>query len=266
MSKASTIINVLAIIGALAWLPHILRWLYAWLIKPKLRFVPDSKSEIGYNTLGPIFNQNFAVITELKDALIERILLTLTHESGEKHEFIWKSLSEKGFEVTDISGGRAEYSKLQPAIALKVWVMGLVEKKILFRDYTYEKNSHDLSYKLTEKQNRLKKVDTTKYKDQLLESKELSDFLDFAKKSFYWRQGKYTITLYAHEKSLKKLHVENFEFTLIKNDSERLEKNIEFIQQEIKYSIEYDGVPYEKWPPKPNFNWIFPNFQRKNNT
>ena len=263
MSKASTIISVLAIIGALAWLPHILRWLYAWLIKPKLRFVPDSKSEIGYNILGPIFNHNFAVITEFKDALIERILLTLTHESGEKHEFIWKSLHEKGFEVTDISGGRAEYSKLQPAIALKVWVMGLIEKKILFRDYTYEKNSYDLFYKLVEKQNHLKKVDKTNYKNQLLKSKELSDFLDFVKKSFYWKQGKYTITLYAYEKSLKKPHVENFEFTLTKNDSERLDKNIEFIQQVIKVQIEYDEVPYEKWPSPPNFNWINPNFQRK---
>lgn len=263
MNKISVITNILAIIGALAWLPHILRWLYRWLIKPKLRFVPDSKTEIGYNILGPIFNQNFAIVTELKDALIERILLTLTHESGEKHEFIWKNLNEKGFEVTDISGGRAEYSKLQPAIALKVWVMGLVEKKIMFRDYAYEKNSYDLFYKLIEKQNHLKKVDKTNFKDQLLKSTELSDLLDFIKKSFYWKQGKYTITLCVYEKSLKKPHVENFEFILTKNDSERLEKNIEFIQQEIKNGIEYEGIPYEKWPPKPNFNWINPNFERK---
>jgi len=263
MNKTSVITIILAIIGALAWLPHILRWIYAWLIKPKLRFVPESKTEIGYNVLGLIFNQNFAIVTEFKNALIERILLTLTHESGEKHEFIWKSLHEKGFEVTDISGVRAEYSKLQPAIALKVWVIGLVEKKILFRDYSYEKDSYNLLYKLIEKQNHIKKVDEPNYKGQLLKSKELSDFLDFVKKSFYWKQGKYTIILYASEKSLKKPHVENFEFTLTKSDSERLERNIEFIQQEIKNQIEYEGIPYEKWPTKPNFNWINPNFQRK---
>lgn len=263
MNRYSILINALAIIGALAWLPHILRWFYAWLVKPKLRFVPDSTVEIGYNPLGPIFNPNFAIVTERKDALIEQILLTVTHESGEKHEFIWKSLNEKGFEVTDISGGRAEYSKLQPAIALKVWVMGLVEKKILFRDYTYEKNLSELFYKLVEQQNHLKKVDEAHHKDKLLKSKELSESLDFVKKSFYWKQGKYTITLYVYEKSLKNPHVENFEFALTKNDSERLEKNIEFIQQEFKTQIQYEGIPYDKWPPKPNFNWINPNFKRK---
>jgi len=266
MNGYSTVTAILAIIGALAWLPQIVAWFYVWLVKPRLRFVPDTKAEIGYNILGSIFNQNFAIATKFKDALIERVYLTLTHESGESHEFIWKSLNEKGFEVTDLSGRRAEYSKLQSAIALKVWVMGLLEKKILFRDYKYEKRFGDLFNELIEKQSHLKKVDEHNYKSQLLKSKELSDLLDFIKSSFYWKQGKYVVSLYANETSLKKPHVEHFEFSLTKNDHERLEKNVEYSQQEIKTRIEFAGTPIDKWPPSPMFVWINPNFYRKNNT
>ena len=97
MKETSPIFSFLAICGALAWLPHIGRWVYALLIKPKLRFVPDTKAEVGYSNLGPVVNQNFAIVTELKDALIERILLTLTHEDGDQHKFIWKK--SKGNEI-----------------------------------------------------------------------------------------------------------------------------------------------------------------------
>ena len=44
--------ELVACIGAAAWLPHILRWFYIWFSKPELRFVPESSVEIGYTTLG----------------------------------------------------------------------------------------------------------------------------------------------------------------------------------------------------------------------
>lgn len=76
---------ILAFIGALAWLPQIITWIYQWIVKPKLRFVPEDFTEIGYSSCGPIINQFFAISTSGKDALIEKIEMQIIHQSGEKH-------------------------------------------------------------------------------------------------------------------------------------------------------------------------------------
>jgi hypothetical protein len=57
------IVTVTAGIGAAAWLPQIIAWIYNWLVRPKLCFVPENITEIGYSSLGPIINQSFAIST-----------------------------------------------------------------------------------------------------------------------------------------------------------------------------------------------------------
>ena len=93
---------ILALLGALAWLPQIIYVIYKWLVRPQLRFVPENTTEIGYSSFGPIINQTFAISSSRKDALIERISLVVIHESGTRHDFNWRSLREKGADaITD---------------------------------------------------------------------------------------------------------------------------------------------------------------------
>jgi hypothetical protein len=256
--------ELVAFIGAAAWLPHIFYLLYVWLSKPRLRFVPESSTEIGYTTIGPIFNQTFAISTSKKDALVERVSLVVIHEAGEKHEFHWKALDEKGFEMTSISGERAEFRKNQTAIALKISVLGLVEKKIFFRDFAFQEKLLDLFNKYSEKALHFEKTASEKFKDEAIKLKEFMDLLDFIKSGFYWREGKYDVYLYAFEASLKKPHVEHFEFMLSKRHAEQLEKNIETTQNELKNTILlYKDTDVDKWP-KVFWNWVNPAFCRIN--
>ena len=124
---------LVACIGAAAWLPHIFRWFYNWFSKPKLRFVPESTTEI-----------------------------------GERHDFHWQALDEKGFEMTVLSGERAEFRKHQSAIALKISIFGLVEKKIFFRDFAFQEKALSLFNKYSEKELHLEKTAGEKFKDEAI--------------------------------------------------------------------------------------------------
>lgn len=41
------LMDVIAILGALAWLPQILSWIYKWLRRPEVSIFHDSESEVG---------------------------------------------------------------------------------------------------------------------------------------------------------------------------------------------------------------------------
>jgi hypothetical protein len=60
------IFQILAILGALAWLPQLIIFISKWLTKPKLTIITDKDLEIGYTTFGPIFNFQIAFLAEKK--------------------------------------------------------------------------------------------------------------------------------------------------------------------------------------------------------
>jgi len=254
--------TLIAIVGAGAWVPQVFSWIKSCLSKPKLRFVPQEITQIGYTVFwGPIFSQNFAISVWRKDALVEKITATVIHKGGARHNFYWKYLSEKGAEIRGVSGEIAEFSKNQPAIALKVSILGLSEKTIVFQDLEYVRNLVMLLARQGEKENYLEKASVPNYQQEVIKSKEFLDIQDFVKTDFYWQQGKYDVYLYVHETSLKKPHVEHFRFELSKSDVEQLEKNIKEIQEYFKDVVLYKGKKPEEWP-RHFWNWVTPGFYR----
>ena len=163
--------------------------------------------------------------------------------------------------MTSISGERAEFRKSQTAIALKISILGLVEKKILFQDLAFQKKGISLLNKYFEKEIHLEKTAGEKFKDEAIKLKEFADLLDFAKSGFYWREGEYDVRLFAFESSLKKPHVEHFKFKLSKRHAEQLEKNIETAQNALRNLILYKDIPADKWS-KTIWKWVYPSFSR----
>ena len=253
----------IAVIGAAAWLPQIISWIANLIVRPKLQFVPEEISEIGYTSFGPIFNQSFAISTSNKDALIERITIALVHESGAKHEFWWKFLDERGPEITSLNTGeRAEWRKNQPAIALKVSTLGLAEKKIGFQDLAYQGKVMALLQKYQEIESHLEKTKPQDYLNEAVKSKEFLDLTEYIKSGFYWIEGKYDVYLYVYEASLKKPHIEHFKFELSKANIEQLEKNIKITQDHFRDLVSFKGK--EKERPIYSWRWINPVFSRSN--
>ena len=231
----------LALIGAGAWVPQIIFWFHNWFAKPKLNFVPEDKTEIGYTSFGPILNQFFAISTSRKDALIERIKLEVVHESGAKYNFLWKFLDERGPEITG-PGGTLEQRKRQSATALKISILGLCEKKIGFQDILYQEKGIELTNPYREKLAYFIRTAPTNYQEEILKSNEFLKVLDFIKNEFYWKVGKYVVNLFAFEVSLKQPHKEQFEFRLSQNDVEQLERNIIGTQESLKDEVLFSKI------------------------
>ena len=63
----------LSILGALAWLPEIIKLIKNIINKPKISIISDKNLELGFTLYGPIINLGLAFSSERKDALITKI-------------------------------------------------------------------------------------------------------------------------------------------------------------------------------------------------
>ena len=43
-----TLFKITAVLGALAWMPQIIKWIVSWLRKPKLNIICDNEAQVGY--------------------------------------------------------------------------------------------------------------------------------------------------------------------------------------------------------------------------
>lgn len=250
-----TAFDWIAIVGAASWVPQVTRWVARKFTKPKVRVIPARAPEIGYTSLGPIFNLPCAISADRKDAVIERITARVTHERGEVTEFYWTSLNETFSQVRSAEGV-AEVTKNQPAVALKVSTLVLTEKQIGMQERAFDQEWRVLMSELTDLHNHLKRTQPQDYQNLTLKSKQFADLMAFAKKRFVWQEGRYTVALELRLAGVKDATVERFQFTLTKNDVERLYQNLDEIERYVHDLIQppVGGSHADRW------NWSYPPF------
>lgn len=246
-----------SIVGAAAWVPQVVGWVGRFFTKPILRVIPSRAPEIGYTSLGPIFNLNCAISAERKDGIIERITAQLTHERGQNMEFYWISLNETFSQVRSAQG-IAEVTKNQHAIALKVGTLVLTEKQIGMQERSFDQEAMLLINVLTDQHNHLKSTHPQEYQNLTLKSKEFADFIAFAKKRFSWQEGSYSVRLELRIAGVKEPTIQMFHFKLTKNDVERLKQNLNEIERYIRDII---LPPAEGSTPNYSWNWAYPPFK-----
>ncbi|HEX8503537.1 MAG TPA: hypothetical protein VF659_23335 [Pyrinomonadaceae bacterium] len=249
-----------ALIGAAAWLPQIGQWIYALAAKPKLKVLPAPTVSIGYNILGPIVNLMVSISAERRDAVVEKITLKIRHEKGEERQLTWKVLDETFSQVRTHTGESAEYIKNQPAIALKVSTLLLVEKTIGFQDFEFQAKSQELTGRLEEEYEFLKKRHQSEdVINQILQTKDYTKARDFFNDYYYWREGRYTFQMQLHEVRRRKPHIEKFEVILSKADVELLRENCKYLEDYVRAQILSEGNKETKFP---SWNWSSPQIKR----
>jgi hypothetical protein len=181
--------EVLAILGALAWLPQVFVWVKNWLAKPKLTIISDKELEIGYTSFGPILNVSLAFLSEDKKALIKTIEVELTHEKNDTQRFSWDWFEETLYELNVPNTGLLPTKKNQKAIAINIDKDQLIEKKIGFQQNTFKTEHKRLLQTTTEEFLNLYNADqdTATIKSH----KCYNDLLDHYKNSFSWKVGTY---------------------------------------------------------------------------
>ena len=77
--------EIVAYIGAAAWLPQIATWIYRKVVQPIVTIVPDKYAEVGFTSYGPIFNMRMAFSAENKDVIVDGFELLLQHSDGDAY-------------------------------------------------------------------------------------------------------------------------------------------------------------------------------------
>jgi hypothetical protein len=120
--------DIAAYIGAAAWAPQIVQWLYAWAKRPTLKLASARNAQVGYSNAGPIVTLTTAISCERRDALIRKVRLKVKHEKGEERQLEWEWLKESQLQMSIPTGETLAFDKNQPALALKISTLLLVGK------------------------------------------------------------------------------------------------------------------------------------------
>jgi len=254
--------EIAAFIGAAAWLPQIASWIYKKYSKPIIKLILNPKLELGYTALGPIISFTCSISSSKKDALIEKITLKVSHEKGDTRTLTWKFLNEIQQQIRSYTGETAEVSKNQPAVALKVPTITLVEKIIVFQDLDFEEKSKIKGDKVVETYNFLKTQNTdAEAREKLIHTKEYEDLLDFFENYMYWQEGCYFIEVIVKEVTLRNSFIEKFRFSLSKIDIDSLNHNKTVLEKVFPVLI---NLPSEKDKKIefPSWNWVNPTVEK----
>jgi hypothetical protein len=237
--------EIAAYIGAAAWLPQIGNWIYRLVARPKVLILTEATSEIGFTSLGPIFNSRIAFSASRKDAIIDNLEVELRHENGDTHVFRWVGYTETVSQITDASGVRQHVEKDQSAIALKISTGQLLEKHVKFQEKSFRDEIMIFGSSAIEELNYLRKNDPN-YRDTALKSKKFSDLIDLYRKHFWWKEGKYTFRFRCSSPNRTTLKDQVFSFSLRKDDVEAIEQNIPLLKTEYENLLKADLPDYKR--------------------
>jgi|SRR5690606_8376176 len=241
-----TMYKILAVLGALAWLPQVIILIKNQLVKPTLKIIPGYQLEIGYTIFGPIINSNFAIVAENKKALIDQIEIELTHENNDTQKFKWKWIEET-LHVVDLPdfSGSMPTRKNQNAIAINIMKDELIEKKIGFQQNTFQSNQKKLVQSIIENIANLEKA--AKPLEDLKASKNYNDLKNLYQNAFNWKVGQYSILIKVFENSTKKPFTKSVSFKMTSLDVNNLKVNIEKCDSEIERSYVNAGIELPIW-------------------
>ena len=240
--------KILAVLGALAWIPQLFLLIRNHLIKPVVKIICENKIDIGYTTYGPIVNTSIALIAEKQKALIEKIEAELTHENNDTQKFTWKWFEET-LHVVDLpnSGGSMPTRKNQTAIAINILKDELIEKKIGFQQNSFQSDQKIKDQLCTEDAINNAKAD--KPATDLRAAKSYNDLKDTYQNGFNWKVGDYSITYKVYENSVKTPFIHKMKFKITALDLNNLKPNIDSCLTEI------DRFYIDNELETPSWNW-----------
>ena len=224
-------IDIVAVLGALAWLPQIISWIYNWMKKPKISVYHDGEAEIGYIKNGNVLNLRFSFLARDKHALIDDIKLILTDKDGAHHTLRWMWYSETFYELRGPEG-KSTMAKQQNAMAINAFRDVIVEKFIGFQPDTFLERRKLLAYKLTtfiENQ----RINNNVNIDDFKRSSEYNELIRLYKNSLFWKAGKYSAVAKIHVADTNETIEHSFNFRLSDLEIDTLNKNIEFAKSVV---------------------------------
>lgn len=259
MNLSST--DIVAYLGAMAWIPQLLKWGFKAIAKPVVTITPEKNVSIGFTSFGSIFNLRVSINVDRKDTVLDFIGVKLTHESGAEHFFEWAGMTEFFSEVKSEKGENQIIQRDVVPISVKLNTLSIVERYFRFQDPIFMDANKIKLDELTEHQVFLKKRNPHSYHDEFLNSKNFDDYLKFFREQFWWLVGTYKVSFIVRSPAKMKFIKETFEFRLTQNDVDSLKNNLNEIKNPIENYIK-KGVHGFIEHPFSVMAWINPRLQK----
>lgn len=248
-----TLTEWLAVIGAFAWLPTIIQGIKEYLKKPKITIVSGKYLDVGFTTFGPIINMSLAFLSENKKALINKVQLELVHENNDTQKFSWVWFEEVLYTIDIPDGVPLDTKRHQTAIAIKIGLDDLVEKKVGFQQDSF-KIEYDKHFKQLREEER-DYIQLGKPRIDLKATQSYRALHDLFSNSFFWKIGNYHVKINAFilENNINVTH--KFKFNLTNLDIKLLQSNIaschtllekRFVDENLPEIKPWDWVPTTK--------------------
>jgi hypothetical protein len=253
-------IDWIAILGALAWTPHLFILAKSYFTKPEVRIITQKIAEIGFTTYGPIFNMRIAFSVRNRDVVISNFRIKVTHESGEEKTYEWQGLRQQVMKM-HTNDGPIPYEKENSVLAIKLSQREVEERIIQCQEISFVEGKRVVEDKA------LKRLSFDREQDgfdplRFLKCQETIDVYNYIKHAFTWKSGKYKVFFELESPEKFDIVDNEYEFTLMPIDIEALEKNKNSIEQDyINAFVKNDSDDYKVV----NWNWRNPYIYKKTN-
>ncbi|MEW8501456.1 MAG: hypothetical protein AB2597_01980 [Candidatus Thiodiazotropha sp.] len=227
------LIDWVAILGALAWTPHLISMIRNWLSKPEIRVITPRSVSLGFTTLGSIFNLHLAFAVKNKDIVISSIKLKLKHETGGEKNFEWQGIQQQVMKMKIPDGSVLPYEKEQSVLAMKLNQKDIVERFIQFQEKFFIEEKYARENKALKNIAYLKSQE--KYDPmEFMSSQDMQELVKYIQQSFYWQVGTYEVTIQVESPEPFVIKGNKYLFSLTPLDIEALENNKDFIENDYK--------------------------------
>ncbi|MFV7710364.1 hypothetical protein [Shewanella algae] len=253
------IIDWIAILGALAWTPHLISLVKTYLIKPEVRIITQKIAEIGFTTYGPIFNIRIAFAVKNHDVVISNFRIKVTHESGEEKLYEWQGLKQQVLKM-HTNEGSIPYERENSVLAIKLNPKEVEERTIQCQEVSFIAGKREIEDKAIK---RLSYDREQKGYDPIdfLKCQECMDVYNYIKHAFSWKAGKYKVAFELESPESFNLVDNEYEFTLMPVDIEELDKNKGSIEQ--VYINAFVNAEHAKYK-QVYWNWRNPLIYKQN--
>lgn len=254
-SHSVSIFEIAALLGALAWLPYIFNLLKNYIIKPEIKIVLQKYAELGFTSLGHIFNIKIAFSVKHKDVVISGIRIKILHESGDEKFLSWQGITQRFFELKR-EGSSYPMEREQSVLAIKLNQKDIEERFIRFQDGNYLLKKHEYEQSIFRKTSNLQKSDSLNF-ESVVKLEEYQNMLTYIKQSYNWKPGKYKLSFLLESPDKITVLDNEYSFELNNMDIESLEKNKEFIKK--SYEQIYKILTKSEEKEEDIFwNWVYP--------
>jgi len=250
------VMNWVAIVGAAAWTPQIITWLYRFFTKPKITLYLHSIPQIGYTGLGPIFNVDFALMSEKKAITLNNFSVNIKHENGASYIFDWDGLSESLSEIESPSEFTSVKKTYLPLV-IRVVNSGVAQAFVRFQYEPFKKKFREALQNASNEFQRFSdagKIKTEQDIEGLTTNKEISKLISLIDSEFIWVVGKYTVTFNFQSPSKFDYTRDKYTFSLSQEDIKELRKNIDNVKLNITQHAK--AMSLKDFKPK-EISWIW---------